>query len=258
MKLALIGRGIGYSLSPFIHNHWLKRYQILGSYELCPCDKLDKKDLLRLNFDGFNITMPFKKEIVTYLDEKDTLVQKIGAVNTVSFTNGIFKGTNTDATGFKRLLQPYLPLKSAVVLGGGGAALSTIWALAESGVEDIRAVVRDENFSLNGFNVTIYPWSKMNEATKDCRIFVNATPCGMGGNFSPLAIPALPAYCLVVDWVYHPYKTILLSEAEKRGHSTIDGLELLLTQAKDAFHFWFGIDPEITTELRRELCKLLD
>ncbi|MBY0461838.1 MAG: shikimate dehydrogenase [Alphaproteobacteria bacterium] len=258
MKLGLIGKGIFHSLSPFIHNYWLKKYQLPGSYELYPLESVSKEDILVSKFEGVNITMPFKKEIVSFLDEKDGLVQKINAVNTILIKNGSLKGTNTDATGFKRILKPYLPLKSAVILGSGGASLSSIWALSESGAQDIRVVVRNKNLCLNNFPATVYLCSQMDEAIKDCDIFINATPCGMKGDFDPLALPALPTYCLVVDWVYYPYKTQLLNGAKRKDHQIIDGLDLLLAQGQDAFYFWFGIYPEITTELRQELCKLLD
>lgn len=258
MKLGLVGKEISHSLSPFIHNYWLKKYQQPGSYELYPLESISKEVLLALKLDGLNVTMPFKKKAISFLDEKDTLVQKINAVNTLLIKNHSIKGTNTDATAFKRTIEPYLPLKSAVVLGGGGAALSSIWALSESGVQDIKVVVRNQNFCLDDFPVTIYPWSQMDDVAKDCDIFINATPCGMNGGFDSLVLPALPAYCLVVDWVYYPYKTALLTQAKRKNHKAIDGLRLLLAQAQDAFYFWFGITPEITTELRQELCKLLD
>ncbi|MBY0280940.1 MAG: shikimate dehydrogenase [Alphaproteobacteria bacterium] len=258
MRLGLVGRGIAHSLSPFIHNYWLKKYQLPGSYGLYPLETISKESLLASGLEGVNITMPFKKDVVSFLNEKDSLVQKIKAVNTILIKSESLKGTNTDATGFKRALKPYLPLKSAVILGDGGAALSSIWALSESGVQDIRVVVRNESTDFDDFSVTAYPWSQMNEAITDCNIFINATPCGMKGGFDPLALPDLPIYCLVVDWVYCPYKTQLLGGAKRKGHQIIDGLDLLLAQGQDAFYFWFGINPEITTELRQELCKLLD
>jgi shikimate dehydrogenase len=259
MKLGLLGKGISHSLSPFIYRHWLNQYKKPGSYRLYPFEAITKQEILALELDGLNITMPFKKDVVSFLDQKDSLVEKIKAANTLLIDKGVLRGTNTDATGFKRLIEPFLPLKSAVILGAGGVSLSTIWALSESGVKDIRVVAgRNENVCMKDLPVTVWPRLKINELTRSCDIFINATPCGMRGGAEPLALPSLPHYCLVVDWVYHPYKTELLIEAKKNNCQTIDGLQLLLSQAQDSFFFWFGIYPDITTQLRRELCKLLD
>ncbi|NBT85247.1 MAG: shikimate dehydrogenase [Alphaproteobacteria bacterium] len=258
MKLGLIGKEISHSLSPFIHKYWLKKYQLPGSYEFYPLETVNKENILSSGFEGVNVTMPFKREVVAFLNEKDDLVQRIKAVNTLLIENGSLKGTNTDATGFKRLIQPNLPLKSAVVLGSGGAALSSIWALSESGVRDIRVVARNKKLCFDSSALTVYLWSEMNEVATDCDIFINATPLGMNGGFDLLVLPTLPPYCLVVDWVYYPYMTLLLTQAKKRNLQVIDGLDLLLAQAQDAFYFWFGIYPETTTELRQELCRLLD
>jgi len=252
-KLALLGGGISHSLSPFIHKYWLDKYGLVGGYDLLHKESLSESDLKNLSDSGFvglNVTMPFKKDVLSFLDHKDDLVEKVGAANTLLFQDGLLRGTNTDATAFKRLIEPYLPLKTAVVLGGGGASLATLWALDQVGVKDMRVVVRQKNIS---FPARIYPWSQVNEASDGCDVFINATPLGMAGKPEQISLPPLPPRCLVVDWVYYPQKTTLLSQAERAFHPTLDGIDLLLAQAQDAFYFWFGIHPEITSELRQGL-----
>jgi len=264
LKAGVIGWPIEHSLSPRLHEFWLKKYGIEGSYVplAVPPEKLERvlRDLPKQGFRGANLTIPHKEAALNIVDRIDPAAARIGAVNTVIVgADGKLEGRNTDAYGFSRnlLAAGFKPRGAAVVLGAGGAARAVATALGEMGVTEIRIVNRTVEraemlVKQLKIDARIFAWNNYREAFLGAGLLVNATSLGMQKEPTlDIALDGLPRDAVVTDLVYAPLTTALLAEAQKRGHKTVDGLGMLLHQARPAFEAFFGRDPEVTDELRR-------
>jgi shikimate dehydrogenase len=262
----VMGWPVGHSLSPRLHNYWLERYAIDGAYVPLPVVPAhfaaSLTSLARLGFAGVNVTVPHKEAALAAVDEADDAARRIGAVNTVVFApDGRARGSNTDGFGFVENLRAARPGWTCrggrvTVLGAGGAARAVVAALADDGAADIRLVNRTEPraralAAAVGGPVTVLGWDKRDKALEGIDLLVNTTVLGMAGN-PPLALDlaALPAGAVVCDIVYAPLETPLLAAARRRGNACVDGLGMLLHQARPGFAAWFGRDPEVTEEAR--------
>ena len=273
MKRAfVIGHPIAHSRSPRIHGHWLKTHGIEGSYEAIDVapDQLDAffERIREGEFVGGNVTVPHKEAAFELCDTRDLDTAHIGAFNTLvahPTPDGIIiHGTNTDHYGFLASLDERVPgwsdgLKKAVVLGAGGAARGVASALAARGIARIlilnRTLEKAEQLAaelpgpLFGVGLDAFP---LHAPTTD--LVVNTTTLGMQGTrFEGLALGLLPKSALVTDIVYTPLVTPLLADAAALGLRTADGLGMLLHQAVPGFEAWFGVRPEVTADLRREI-----
>ena len=263
----VMGWPVAHSRSPAIHNYWIRHYGLNGSYVLLPVQPERLTDAVRglraLGFAGCNITIPHKVAAMPLVDRIDPLAARIGAINTVVVEkDGTLAGYNTDAYGYIQSLLDAQPAWRAdagpvTVLGAGGAARAILVALAERGAKDIRLCNRslDKAQALAaefGAPIRAVPWEQREEALEDAALLVNTTSLGMKGQ-DPLDIrlERLPRHALVSDIVYVPLETPLLAAARERGHIAVDGLGMLLNQARPAFQHWFGLLPELTPELRR-------
>jgi len=266
-KLAgVFGWPVGHSLSPRLHGFWLQRYGIDGAYVPLAVEPDDFETALRalpkLGFLGANVTVPHKEAALAICDEVDILAKRIGAVNTVFVTpEGRLRGSNTDAFGFLENLTQEAPAwradgGPAVVIGAGGAARAVIVALVDAGVPEVRLANRTyeraETLARDlGGPITVIPWPERTESLGGTNLLVNTTTQGMSGTPSlDLNLEALPGNALVTDIIYTPLKTKLLGDAQTRGNPTVDGLGMLLHQARPGFAQWFGYEPEVDTELR--------
>jgi shikimate dehydrogenase len=262
----LLGWPVAHSRSPVIHNHWLAHYGIAGRYVLFPVppEKLEAavRGIATLGLRGCNVTTPHKQAIFPLLDRVDDLARRIGAVNTVVVEqDGTLTGYNNDGNGFIQSLRDADPRwrpdsGPVAVLGAGGAARAVVASLAAQGATEIRVMNRtrakaDEIAAAVGAVVKVFPWEQRDEALDGVALLANATSLGMTGK-PPLAIglDRLPEHALVGDLIYIPPETPLLTAARIRGHITVNGLGLLLNQARPAFNAWFGVMPEITPALR--------
>jgi shikimate dehydrogenase len=265
MKKAFVtGHPIAHSRSPKIHGFWLKEYGIEGSYEpidVAPDDFAGfLAGLQAQGFRGGNITIPHKETAFALVQRRDDAAEEIGAVNTLWFDDGILCGGNTDAHGFAANLDEHAPGWAqngpAVVLGAGGAARAIIHSLKTRGVKDIRIVNRtlsraQELAHRFGAGVSAHGMDATDELLGDAGLLINTTALGMHGNEGLAADPArLPGHAIVTDIVYVPLETPLLAAARQRGLKTVDGLGMLLHQAVPGFEHWFGLRPEVTSELR--------
>jgi shikimate dehydrogenase len=265
----LLGWPVAHSRSPIIHNHWMQEHGIVGRYVLLPVPPEKLADAVRglapLTFRGCNVTTPHKQAIMPLLDHVDPLAAKIGAVNTVVVReDGSLEGLNNDGNGFVLSLRDLDPAwrpdsGPIVVLGAGGAARAVVASLLAQGAKEIRLVNRtpekaQEIVDAVGGPVTVYPWSKRDDVQDGAALFANATSLGMAGK-PPLdiSLARLPKSALVGDLIYVPPETPLLAAARQRGNRTVNGLGLLLNQARPAFQRWFGVMPEITPALRRAI-----
>jgi shikimate dehydrogenase len=217
--------------------------------------------LKALGFAGCNLTLPHKIEALPWLDEVDPVAQRIGAVNTLTVrADGSLHGTNTDAFGFiQSLCEAHSSWQAnagpAVVLGAGGAARAVVWALADAGAPEIRLFNRSHDKAVAmaqefGAPVKAFAWSERHAALEGAALLVNTTTQGMQGQpVLGLQLDALPVQALVSDIVYTPLQTDLLLRAASRGNPTVNGLGMLLHQARPAFASWFGVMPEVTPAL---------
>jgi shikimate dehydrogenase len=273
-KLAgVMGWPVAHSRSPKLHGFWLAHYGIAGTYVPLPvapgrvADAL--KGLSALGFSGCNVTIPHKLEVMKLVDNVDPLAQRIGAVNTVVVEkDGKLSGFNTDGYGFVESVRDVRKDWKAdagpvVVLGAGGGARAIVVTLIAEGAKEIRLLNRtrgraEELASAAGSNVRVLAWDKRVEALDGAALLVNTTSQGMVGQ-PPLdiALDALPATALVSDIVYNPLVTPLLASAKARGNTIVDGLGMLLHQARPAFRAFYGVTPEVTAELRKEIEETL-
>src|SRR5438445_2715205 len=265
----LLGWPVAHSRSPVIHNHWLAHYGIPGRYVLFPVppEKLEAavRGIAALGLRGCNVTTPHKQAIFPLLDRVDDLARKIGAVNTVVVEkDGTLTGFNNDGNGFIQSLRDADPKWSPgsgpiLVLGAGGAARAVVASLAAQGAKEIRLVNRTFERAQGiadeyGPPVTALPWEQRNEALADVALLANATNQGMAGKAAlDISLDRLPPQALVGDLIYTPPETPLLAAARARGNTTVNGLGLLLNQARPAFQAWYGVLPEITPGLLRAI-----
>jgi shikimate dehydrogenase len=261
----IIGWPVAQSRSPVIQNFWLKQHGIAGRYLLLPVmeDKLEAalRGLPVLGFRGCNVTMPHKQSVMPLLDRVDPMAKRIGAVNTVVVQDdGTLRGFNNDGVGFVQSVYDAKPgwtpaSRPILVLGAGGAARAVIVALLEHGAQDIRVSNRTHDRAERlaaeiGGPVSVVPWAQRNDAMADVGLLVNATDRGMLGKPAlDVSLIRLPTQAIVGDLIYVPPETPLLAAARAQGNLTVNGLGLLLNQARLAFEAWFGVRPDITQAL---------
>jgi len=262
----LLGWPVAHSRSPVIHNHWLAQHGIPGRYVLFPVppEKLEAavRGLAALGLRGCNVTTPHKQAIFPLLDRVDDLAQRIGAVNTVVVEkDGTLSGFNNDGNGFIQSLRDADPnwrpdSGPILVLGAGGAARAVVASLAAQGAKEIRLANRTQDKAdaiaqAVGSLVKVVPWDAREDALDGITMLANATSLGSAGKPPlPMSLDRLPKGALVGDLIYVPPETPLLAAARARGNVTVNGLGLLLNQARPAFNAWFGVMPEITPQLR--------
>ncbi len=264
-RAGIIGWPVTHSRSPILHGYWLRKYGIAGSYEpiaIAPENfSADFRALALQGFVGANVTIPHKQAAMACCDELDFTAKRLGAVNTVNIKNGRFYGSNTDGFGFMENLRQGAPdwkpqTGPAIIIGAGGAARAVIAALGDSGVKEIhlfnrtRARANQLAADLGGPIVT-GDWSELENTLFDCALLVNCSSLGMTGQ-PPLEISLqnLHPRAHVTDLVYTPLRTPLLIAAAARGNPTLDGLGMLLHQARPGFAAWFGLMPEVDDALR--------
>ena len=262
----VLGWPVAHSLSPRVHGFWLDRYGIDGAYVPLAVRPGDGASALRalphLGFAGANVTVPHKETALATVDEADEAARGLGAVNTVVVgKDGTLRGFNTDGLGFLESLGAERPGwalagEVVVVLGAGGAARAVAWALAEAGAAEVRIVNRTaeraETLAASlGSSARAVEWDDRADAIAGASLLVNATTLGMEGQ-PPLDLDlrALPRKAVVYDIVYAPLETGLLAAARARGNPAVDGLGMLLHQARLGFSAWFGREPEVNEELR--------
>jgi shikimate dehydrogenase len=271
--VGVIGWPVTHSLSPRLHGFWLEQHGIDGAYVplgVAP-EHLERalEALPLLGFAGANVTVPHKERALAALDRATPIARRIGAVNTVIVRpDGRLLGTNTDAFGFLENLRGRAPgwraaAGPAVVLGAGGAARAVLAALIDAGVPEVRLANRhraraEAIAAALGGPVRIVSWDERAAATAGAALLVNTTTLGMAGQGAlELDLALLPPAAIVADIVYRPLITPLLAAAAARGNAIVDGLGMLLHQARPGFAAWFGAEPEVTDALRAAMLREL-
>ncbi len=265
---AVIGSPIAHSKSPQLHQYWLERYSVDGAVVPLAVDPADLGDALRammkIGFAGTSVTIPHKETCIPLLDDVSPLVRSVGACNMIIMKNGKLIGDNTDVFGFSenlRLGAGGADLKrKSLVLGAGGAARAVVAGLADVGVTEIVIVNRTEERAQKLVSdmaphmtvpLSAIGWNEIPELLPGIGVLINATSLGMTGQ-PPLQLDlnGLQPGSVVNDIVYQPLETELLRTVAKRGCITVDGLGMLLHQARPAFRAWFGVDPEVGEKQR--------
>ena len=262
----VMGWPIAQSRSPILHNYWIEKYKLNGRYVPLAVRPERLADAIRglpaLGFRGCNLTMPHKQYAMTMVDSLTDTARRIGAVNCIVVgEDGKMSGTNNDGNGYVLSVQEVAPQWKPgdgpiAILGAGGAARAIIVALLERDASEIRLINRTFEKAerlAKEFGPAIEPiaWDKRGEAIGDVVLLTNATNQGMTGNPAlEISLDKLSSRTLVSDLIYVPPETPFLTAARARGNVTVNGLGMLLHQARPAFQAWFGVLPEITSDLR--------
>lgn len=249
MRCGLLGRKLGHSYSPQIH-------AMLGdySYELFEKEPEELEAFLKCgDFSGINVTVPYKKDVIPFLDELSPTAARLGAVNTVIRKDGRLIGHNTDYFGFLTMVRSSrldVCAKKVLVLGSGGASNTAVAVLEELGAQ----VIVISRTGVNNYqNLHLH---------RNAAVIVNTTPVGMypGNGHSPVDLDLFPTLEGVLDVVYNPARTQLLLDAEQRGLVSMNGLLMLVAQAKEAAEWFSGnqIDDGAVTKIHKHLRQQME
>ena len=259
MTLFVIGKPIKHSLSPLIHNYWINKYELGLEYRKMEVEKEFLPSLIENVRDrkitGLNITLPYKKEIISYIDEVSYSAKDIGAINTVFLRGNKVYGENTDGIGFTRALEKKTKFnfsnKSIYILGAGGASYGIISELIKKKVKKIYVTNRTKQRTiqlLNFFktknkeiNLEFVEWEDL-VPNSDVDLIINTTSFGMKDNEClKIDINNIRDTLIFVDIIYSPKETELLKLFKKEGFVCMNGLSMLIEQAAVSFELWFNI-----------------
>jgi len=270
---AVVANPIKHSISPFIHNRAFEATNTNGVYLAWEVEGTDLAETVanirRYQMFGINLSMPYKEQVIPYLDQLSEEARLIGAVNTVVNREGTLIGYNTDGKGFFKSLPSFkISGKRMVLLGAGGAAKAILAQAILDGVSQVSVFVRSASMRKTqpyleklqhetGFRVDLFTLEDAQELQENIRkaeLLVNATSVGMDGASQPIPTSiVLPEKLLVADVIYQPFETPFLKWARRQGNHAVNGLGMLLYQAAEAFQLWTG--KEMPTDQIWELLK---
>jgi len=270
---AVVANPIKHSISPFIHNSAFEATNTNGVYLAWEVDATELAETVanirRYQMYGINLSMPYKEQVIPYLDQLSEEACLIGAVNTVVNREGTLIGYNTDGKGFFKSLPSFkISRKRVVLLGAGGAAKAILAQAILDGVSQISVFVRSSSMektrpylekiqNATGFRVDLFALEDIQElqdSITQADLLVNATSVGMDGSSQPIPTSiVLPEKLMVADVIYQPFETPFLKWAKEQGNQSINGLGMLLYQAAEAFELWTG--KEMPTDQIWELLK---
>ena len=261
-KFLVIGNPIDHSLSPKLHSYWIKKNNIDATYEKLKLEESDLKNLIfqvkEKKIHGINVTVPFKKSVIPFLDELTLEAKKTQSVNTIYLKNNKILGHNTDIGGFETSIYKSkidITNKKVLVLGAGGVAPSIIYALTKMNVSKItlsnRTKEKAENLKNIFKEINIIKWGELS----DFDMIINATSLGLKKedklNFDFSLINKNKFF---YDVIYNPMETNFLKNGKDLGNITINGKLMFIYQALLAFKIWHNLTPNID----EEVLKLLD
>ena len=270
---AVVANPIKHSISPFIHNSAFEATNTNGVYLAWEVDATELAETVanirRYQMYGINLSMPYKEQVIPYLDRLSEEACLIGAVNTVVNREGTLIGYNTDGKGFFKSLPSFkISKKRLVLLGAGGAAKAILAQAILDGVSQISVFVRSSSMgktrpylekiqNATGFRVDLFALEDvqdLQDSITKADLLVNATSVGMDGSSQPIPTSiVLPEKLMVADVIYQPFETPFLKWAKEQGNQSINGLGMLLYQAAEAFELWTG--KEMPTDQIWELLK---
>jgi len=252
----VIGNPIEHSMSPKLHNHWIKENNIEAKYDKKKVNESDIEgiinDVRKDKIQGINITVPFKKSVIPFLDKLTPLANEAQSVNTIYKKNNKVIGHNTDIAGFELALKSInydLNNKKVFILGAGGVVPSIIIALKKMGVSKIilsnRTKIKAENLKKMIPDIEILNWGQI----PDFNMIINATALGLNNNDEiKIDYEAIGPNKLFYDVIYNPKQTNFLLTAKKFGNQTENGKMMFIYQAHQSFNVWHKILPNINEE----------
>ena len=255
-KYFVIGNPINHSLSPKLHNYWLKENNIDAIYDK---KKIEEKNLQNIisevkekKINGINVTVPFKRAVIPYLDRLSPEAEQTQSVNTIILSNDNLVGHNTDILGFDKAIKNLnfdMRGKKIFILGAGGVVPSIIFALNKMNVSKIiisnRTKEKAENLKSRFYNLEILEWGDIN----DFDVIINATSLGLNKEPINLDFSKFANNKLFYDVIYNPEETNFLKEGKKLGNRTENGKLMFIYQAFEAFKLWHGIEPQINSDI---------
>ncbi|MDT0190903.1 shikimate dehydrogenase [Exiguobacterium sp. BG5(2022)] len=249
MNLAVIGHPIAHSLSPQLHEQWLRASGLFGRYEAIDATPDQLPALFAAmregDWDGFNVTIPYKEVVVRYLDDLDEAAKHAGAVNTVYKRDGRLIGTNTDGAGLVQTLMPYTDFTGRVlIVGAGGAARGIVQALPTRDVTIVNRTVERAKALADTFGVVYTTFDEMDVSRYD--VIIQTTSVGMDERSTPLSLEGLRQNTVVCDIIYRPLVTPMLQEAKRRGAKVVTGVAMFVGQGALSFEKWTGVKPDET------------
>lgn len=274
LKLAgVAGWPIHHSLSPHLHNYWLRQTGLAGAYTMFAVHPKEAeyafRSLKRTTISGLNVTIPLKGIAYNAADELTSDAQKLGVCNVLykrAGKNGDkLVGHNTDMEGFatpllKHIGHRYILNNAIAIIGAGGAARAALGSLLALGAPEIRLLNRtDERAKKLADHVNIpslyaYEWENRQQAITGVGLVINASAAGMAGKAAlDIDVRVMPKNAWVYDLVYTPLKTPLLKQAKKHGLNTLGGLDMLIAQARPSFKLFYGIDAPQNTDVKAML-----
>ncbi len=255
-KYFVIGNPINHSLSPKLHNYWLKENNIKAVYDK---KKIEEKNLQTIisevkekKINGINVTVPFKRSVIPYLDRLSPEAEQTQSVNTIILSNDNLVGYNTDIFGFDKAIKNLnfdMRGKKIFILGAGGVVPSIIFALNKMNVSKIiisnRTKEKAENLKSRFHNLDILEWGDID----DFDVIINATSLGLNKESINLDFSKFANNKLFYDVIYNPEETNFLKEGKKLGNRTENGKLMFIYQAFEAFKLWHGIEPQINSDI---------
>ncbi len=254
-KYLVIGNPISHSLSPKLHNFWLKQNNIDATYDKIKLEEDGIKefiqDIKKQKIAGCNVTVPFKKKVIPFLDTLSFEAEKTQSVNTIIFEKGNLIGHNTDIVGFDKAIKALnfnMKNKRILILGAGGVVSSMIFALKEMDVLEItisnRTKQKAENLKILFKNLNVLEWGNLSEFD----VVINATSLGLNNEKINLNFSNSGKNKLFYDVIYNPTETNFLKVGKDLGNKTENGESMFIYQASEAFKLWHGIEPEVNIE----------
>ena len=254
-KYLVIGNPIDHSLSPKLQNWWLKENNIDATYDKIKLEDHEIKKFIQeikeQKIAGCNVTVPFKKTVIPFLDKLSPEAEQTQSVNTITYDNGDLVGHNTDIAGFDTAIKKLdfsLKGKKVMILGAGGVVPSIIFALQKMNVQEItisnRTKERAENLRVLFNNIKILEWGNLT----DFHMVINATSLGLNNEIINLDFSSLGPNKLFYDVIYNPNETNFLKTGKQLGYKTENGKTMFVYQALEAFRLWHKIEPKVNSD----------
>ena len=255
-KYFVIGNPINHSLSPKLHNYWLKQNNINAVYEKIKLEEDEIENFIlkikKQEINGCNVTVPFKKTVIPFLDKLSLEAKQTQSVNTICFNNGDLIGHNTDIVGFQKAIKKLnykIKNKKILILGAGGVVPSIIFALSKMEVSKItvsnRTYKKAENLKSQYNEIEIVNWGEISEFD----IIINATSLGLNNETINLNTENIGDGKLFYDVIYNPSETNFLKDGKKLGNLTENGKFMFVYQAFEAFKLWHNIEPSVNNQI---------
>jgi len=255
-KYFVIGNPINHSLSPKLHNYWLKQNNINAIYEKIKLEENEIENFIlkikNQEINGCNVTVPFKKTVIPFLDKLSLEAEQTQSVNTISFCNGDLIGHNTDIGGFQKAINKLnykVKDKKILILGAGGVVPSIIFALNKMEVSKItvsnRTYKKAENLKSQFNKINIVNWGEIPEFD----IIINATSLGLNNETIDLNTSNIGDGKLFYDVIYNPSETNFLKDGKKLGNQTENGKFMFIYQAFEAFKLWHDVEPNVDNKI---------